>query len=433
MAIKYVDHFANLSAWTLVQTQGTITSSSGTMLFSVKSGGDGDPTNLQASIVPALPTIADGDYFFIQYKGNGSANDCVQSIQISAASASLDVTQSYNSWRSGRNQDRADGFYSTSAYGNYTFSSPGNNGAQINVWHDFRVQWNVAAGTTQSSFDYRATPAGTEGALDPYNAAAWTNVTTTGHPIHADIVAQAPFIVIGKDSVLGTVNIDEFYITDVNLFTPQTPSSLSKGTITTSAPNHTSIPFSWTNNGNAMSQDGFNLYIALDGGSYSLAHQIVGGTATSYTYTAATQGHHYQFKILSYVVPNGTVYESAASNVLTFDTPTDPPTNLVAVEISPSEIDLSWDSTTDGWEDGFSVERSIDNVIFAEIGTTSSAETTYQDMTVVAGITYYYRVRSFWDLAHPPTIYSAYTNTATITDIGGDDAGADALLLEMLT
>ena len=69
------------------------------------------------------------------------------------------------------------------------------------------------------------------------------------------------------------------------------------------------------------------------------------------------------------------------------------PSGLVATTINSSQIDLAWlDNSTN--ESSFQIERSLNNVSFAQIGTTGADTTTYSDTGLDAGITYYYRVRA---------------------------------------
>jgi Concanavalin A-like lectin/glucanases superfamily len=71
------------------------------------------------------------------------------------------------------------------------------------------------------------------------------------------------------------------------------------------------------------------------------------------------------------------------------------PTNLTAV--SPAtvalQVVLSWVDTANN-EGAFKIERSTDNVNFAQIDVASANATTYTDTTVASGTTYYYRVRA---------------------------------------
>ena len=71
-----------------------------------------------------------------------------------------------------------------------------------------------------------------------------------------------------------------------------------------------------------------------------------------------------------------------------------------------ASLTLSWqDNSTD--ESGFAVERSSDNVTYAQIATTAAGVTTYTDADLPDQTTYHYRVRAFRD-----SDFSLYSNTA---------------------
>jgi hypothetical protein len=72
----------------------------------------------------------------------------------------------------------------------------------------------------------------------------------------------------------------------------------------------------------------------------------------------------------------------------------DDPTDLIAVVISSSEIDLTWtDNASD--EDGFKIEHSLDGVNFTQIDTVAADEESYNDTACSPGTLYYYRVRAY--------------------------------------
>src|SRR2546426_11950334 len=67
------------------------------------------------------------------------------------------------------------------------------------------------------------------------------------------------------------------------------------------------------------------------------------------------------------------------------------PTSLVAAAASGTTISLTWaDSNTT--ETGFSVERGLDGVNFAVIGSTGINVTSYLSSGLSSGVRYYYRV-----------------------------------------
>ncbi|MDQ8005339.1 MAG: gliding motility-associated C-terminal domain-containing protein [Pedobacter sp.] len=85
------------------------------------------------------------------------------------------------------------------------------------------------------------------------------------------------------------------------------------------------------------------------------------------------------------------------------------PSDLTANVISLNEVRLNWrdNSTT---ETGFEISRSTDNVNFSSLATVAQNVTTYTDNTVVAGTTYYYKVRGI-----EPGGPVVYSNTVNVT------------------
>jgi alpha-tubulin suppressor-like RCC1 family protein len=70
------------------------------------------------------------------------------------------------------------------------------------------------------------------------------------------------------------------------------------------------------------------------------------------------------------------------------------PSNLNAIVISSSQINLSWSANSNN-EDGFEIERSTDGVNYALISTLNANTTSYSDNGLIFGKSHYYRVRAF--------------------------------------
>jgi len=87
------------------------------------------------------------------------------------------------------------------------------------------------------------------------------------------------------------------------------------------------------------------------------------------------------------------VLQARGVNVL-FGKPPPPPTNLTAVVISSSQIDLSWQDNSDN-EDGFQIERKVVGEEFQLIVQVEANVTRYSDTGLHAHTTYTYRVRAF--------------------------------------
>jgi len=98
------------------------------------------------------------------------------------------------------------------------------------------------------------------------------------------------------------------------------------------------------------------------------------------------------------------------------------PTNLLASAASSTQIDLSWDASTDNVEvAGYKVERSTDGATFEQIAT--ALTNSFTDTTVLSGTTYYYRVKAF-DGAQNESNYSntAEASTPAVTRYEEDHA-----------
>ena len=88
------------------------------------------------------------------------------------------------------------------------------------------------------------------------------------------------------------------------------------------------------------------------------------------------------------------------------------PTELVAVDLDASQINLAWtDNATN--EAGFSLERSTDAVSFTQIAMLSANTTNYSDTGLTASTLYFYRVRSTNSSGH-----SEFSNIAAASTPG---------------
>ncbi len=92
-------------------------------------------------------------------------------------------------------------------------------------------------------------------------------------------------------------------------------------------------------------------------------------------------------------------------------TPTSP-LNLTATPISQTQVDLAWSDVFG--EEAYHVERGLTNIgPWTEIGTTLADVTTYSDLTVLCGTTYFYRVK-----ARNAGGFSEPSNPVLVTTLG---------------
>jgi rhamnogalacturonan endolyase len=110
--------------------------------------------------------------------------------------------------------------------------------------------------------------------------------------------------------------------------------------------------------------------------------------------------------------------------------PPNAPSSLIATAIGAFQINLVWqDNSSD--ENAFLIERSTNNVNFAQIASVSPNTTNYSDIGLLASTTYYYRVRgtnlagasgysnttNATTTATPPSLTWRGDNTANVWDI----------------
>jgi hypothetical protein len=109
------------------------------------------------------------------------------------------------------------------------------------------------------------------------------------------------------------------------------------------------------------------------------------------------------------------VTAEAVSEVLAVTPPPAPPaapSGLTATPLAGPQVSLAWvDNSLD--ETGFVIERSTDGVNFSVLATVVANVTAYNDLAVLGGFTYTYRVAAF-NTGGP----SAYSNTASATILG---------------
>jgi hypothetical protein len=96
-------------------------------------------------------------------------------------------------------------------------------------------------------------------------------------------------------------------------------------------------------------------------------------------------------------------------------TPPNAPTGLSAVASSTSQIDLSWtDNSADGT--GFEVQRSDDGSTgWSTVGSNAANDTTFSDLGLPAGTTFYYRVKATG--ASADSAFSNVANATTQSDV----------------
>jgi hypothetical protein len=177
--------------------------------------------------------------------------------------------------------------------------------------------------------------------------------------------------------------------------------------LTATAVSSAQIILAWSD---VTGETGFQVQRSQDGVTWSLVG-TTGAGVTSYQNTGLSAGTSYKYRVEA--TDAGGV--SASSNVAAVTTPATPappaaPSGLVAVAGSATQVTLTWkDNSTN--ESGFYVERSSNNGnSWTQIARVGASVTSYNDTSVSARKTYWYRVRAFNSGGT-----SAYSNVATVT------------------
>ncbi|MDN5217517.1 fibronectin type III domain-containing protein [Fulvivirgaceae bacterium BMA12] len=140
----------------------------------------------------------------------------------------------------------------------------------------------------------------------------------------------------------------------------------------------------------AQNEAGYEIERKLtSGGTYALVHTTAADVAI-YADNTLTPETSYDYRIRAV---NGTNY-SLYSNEITVTTGINPPTSLSLTPVSAAQIDISWVDNT-AIETGYVLERSLSsNSGFAEVATLGANVTSYQDNSLLAETTYFYRVKA---------------------------------------
>jgi subtilisin family serine protease len=177
---------------------------------------------------------------------------------------------------------------------------------------------------------------------------------------------------------------------------PAAPSNLTAAALSTD-----SIGLSWTDN--STSEQGFRIERSTDGVSF-LVLTNTAANATSYTSLYLQAGVTYWYRVRAFDGSGSSGWSNVASTT-TFPPPA-APTNLVATAASSSSISLTWtDNATT--ETNYKVERSTDGVSFFQVVQIGANSTSYTNLYLNPGTTYWYRVK------HQGLASSAYSNVAS--------------------
>ncbi len=184
----------------------------------------------------------------------------------------------------------------------------------------------------------------------------------------------------------------------------------------TAVTNPTQADLYWSDN--SLNEDGYHLERKLgtcnSGGTWTELQTLPVGTLL-YIDSTLNLGASYCYRVRSYT-DAGQTSRWIEREVTTGDAA--PPSDLVAVAVSSTEVDLSWTDTT-GTEDGFIIERcsGVSCTVFSEIATVAANIVTFRDTGSCASGTYSYRVKAYRTVRWT----TGYSNEYSVTTPAASD------------
>jgi hypothetical protein len=179
---------------------------------------------------------------------------------------------------------------------------------------------------------------------------------------------------------------------------PAAPSNLTTSTVSGSR-----IDLAWNDNSN--NESGFKIEQSVNNVNFTQVATVAAGVRT-YGAAGLTELTTYYFRVRAYNSAGNSNYSNTASAT----TELGGPTNLVANAVSSSQIDLSWNDSSNS-ETGFKIERSTNGSTFSQITTVGANMRSFHDSGLASRTRYYYRVRA--TNAGGDSDYSNIANTRT--------------------
>jgi fibronectin type 3 domain-containing protein len=171
--------------------------------------------------------------------------------------------------------------------------------------------------------------------------------------------------------------------------------------LTATAVSTTQLNLSWLDKSN--NEDGFKIERKTGVAGTYAEIAAVGAGVTTFSNTGLGVSTRYFYRVRAFNANGNSAYSGEAS-ALTF---MNGPANLAATAVSSSQINLTWTEAVIN-ETGFEVERKTSAAgTYAKITIMAKNATSYSDISLSAGTTYFYRVR-----AVSTTNVSDYTNEA---------------------
>ncbi|MFC1752220.1 fibronectin type III domain-containing protein [Thermoproteota archaeon] len=275
-------------------------------------------------------------------------------------------------------------------------NAPSNLNAQATSSSQININWQDNSGDEDGFKIERKTLAGS------YVEVATVGADVTGYSDSGLSSTTTYFYRIRAYNSFG----DSIYSNEANATTddvlPLTPSNLDATAVSTSR-----IDLDWQDNSN--NENGFKIERKRSGGAY-LQIATISANVTSFSDYGLNPSTTYFYRVRAYNVIGNSGYSNEAS-ATTKSGILDAPIGLVGTPISSSQIDLSWQDSSDS-EDGFRIEmQKKKKEGFIGIATVGPNATSYSSTGLSRSSRYSYRVRAF--NAASSSSYSNIANART--------------------
>ena len=163
----------------------------------------------------------------------------------------------------------------------------------------------------------------------------------------------------------------------------------------TGIPGYTSAKLAWTASSDNIGVAGYNVYrcTAPAAGQPCTGVWIANTTLPSFNDSSLTSNTYYNYQVQAFDFANNNSPLTPTLSVLTYRTTADSATNLVATPISAQEIDLSWSPPANATGLGeYLIFGGTSAANLQQIAVRPSTQTTYRDLLLAPGTTYYYGI-----------------------------------------
>ena len=256
----------------------------------------------------------------------------------------------------------------------------------VNSDTEIVVQWNTPAGDQQTSYKIEMSLDGTNWTDEVASTGNTnTNYTDTGLTGNTEYHYRVSTINASGTSSASTS------ASETTFGVPESPTGLTATSLIGAE-----IKLDWVaptdNNGSAVS--GYMIERSTDNVTFSVLVADTTSTAVTYTDSGLTTGTTYYYKI-SAINQYGTGTASGVASALASDVPAQV-ANLTATAQAGKEIDLAWTAPNNGGSaiTGYQIERSTDGgTTYTDlVANTNTPTTSYTDINLTAGTTYYYKI-----------------------------------------